>query len=632
MAWVHWVNYLMGRCCLQLSCVGFGTDGRLKYGLQPRISWRPSPHAWMYVKVKRLPAHGDAAIEVPNHPGPATLLPVPPLADGDIPSPGSRMDWVISLDVGEALPPQRRAGFFRSIGNLAGEGAILSWGRRAAGRHMEAKVTAAMRKRGLRRDFELEAELRLFAGTGCCGHLSRTLLAFRRAVTAPAMPCTVWPGAGNGPENCKLGVTHGCLDAGRAWIRPGCGGVFWNGERDIECSTTTAEAWEYEECDLRKRNGEAPPQPSHVASAAAAARAAASEEAAAAASAASAPAPSRSVLAASAWKHSGPGGRFGASDGGVFEEIHKGSIADLFSSADPLSRPDEPVWQLARDNPAELVVVFKLARLLAMPLSLFRRHLEVTWENEWRYVLLAVPERLQALVTARHVTEEKEEEALSAAAIAAWLPRLLWLVARRARSVARMPVPPAPPRGPRNGPGASAAPGASPQPRRPLAAVAALLGGSAGSLAPRCWRATKHRARRRREDGFCGQRHRSHVVRRLLRRAWEQQGHQAFRLLLLEGAVLWAHLARNALERLPGALPLPLRVVTRRAAIAGTGDGASPGRPELLPAAVAAARGRASFHVRLLSASASAAEQQAYAAAARYFQRLVALPHEAPPT
>lgn len=493
MGWIYWLNFLMGRCCQLLSCAGFSTDGRLKYGVLPQSEWVFAPHAWMYVKKDYIPLHGDAAIEVPNAAGPGTLVPV----DASSAKPGETMDWIVSLDVAQTLPPARWPGYFASVANLAGQGAILSWGRDAS-EVTRNQVTAELLQLGLKRDRELEAELRLFAGVGCCGHRSHGLLAFRRLNAPGPQQCEMdwpdFPAQGPGFVHCKEGVTNGCLDARRVWVRRKCGGMFQMGSKfgskAIFCDTITQEPWEYEECLLV----DTPQEEAHVGSSM---------------QAASDPLPKA----------------FGQSAAGIFEELHGKSVEDLFTSVDPLTRPGEPLWSLA--PAAELVVAFKLVRLLAMPHGDFIRELRRPWTHQWRYILVA-----------RNPTT-------SQSAASPWLPQLLWHAARRAQGALEMSL--------RD----------SGSVGRPLlVAAAAFLGRS-----PVCGDSLRRTSKAAGLSAWRG--------RRLMSLAWRRHGTAPLRGLLTAGPALWAALARAA-SQCHGAMSLPLRV--------RHGVRAAAGRVALLPA------------------------------------------------
>eukprot|EP00929_Paragymnodinium_shiwhaense_P046456 TRINITY_DN23654_c0_g2_i7.p1 TRINITY_DN23654_c0_g2~~TRINITY_DN23654_c0_g2_i7.p1 ORF type:complete len:669 (-),score=83.52 TRINITY_DN23654_c0_g2_i7:823-2829(-) len=207
MRWVHWVNYLMGRCCIQLSCVGFATNGRLKYGLQPRGEWVPSRHAWMYVKRKHVPTHVDAQVAVPNDNGPGALTDTTP--DADRPQ---GMDWVLGLDLLQTVPSSERPGLYDNVGRLAAEGAIFTSPEREL-----PELSEALEARGFARDEGLEAELQLFTGIGGKDR-EEDLVVFRRLRQPRKGLCSAWLSSWQGasdvhfPRECVPGLTIGCLD------------------------------------------------------------------------------------------------------------------------------------------------------------------------------------------------------------------------------------------------------------------------------------------------------------------------------------------------------------------------------------------------------------------------------------
>jgi len=63
----------------------------------------------------------------------------------------------------------------------------------------------------------------------------------------------------------------------------------------------------------------------------------------------------------------------------------RNAAVQIYSSADPLARPGDHVWDGA--PVASVVVCFKLFRLLMSSNSRFAMELKSDWEIEWRYLL-----------------------------------------------------------------------------------------------------------------------------------------------------------------------------------------------------------------------------------------------------
>ncbi|CAE7550031.1 unnamed protein product [Symbiodinium natans] len=350
LAWVYWINYIAGRCCGQLACVGFDTKGLLKWKLPNREAWGRSDEVWLYEKYQTVPSVEEAQVQTPFKNGPGVLVPVD---EGD-----ATMDWVISLDVGEHIAAQSQATFLQNLRRLAGQGLILSWD------PLKRPPVEEIEALGFTRDRELEDHLRLFAGIGLRAYLRHSLLAFRRTGALQPASCHVEPVP---PSHlCAPALTFGCLDSKRIWIRGHCAGVFrrWNpkssGVEEAECLLTTTSIHGYDECEL--------------------------------------PEPPSSEVAVQAKLSSGSSGRMrwkkAAFDcfSGLVPHEHFWNLQGLFmtsmyDSADPLVRLGEGIWDT--ETCGTLAVAFKLYRLLWAPWAHFVTSLQRVWTSETRFLLTA---------------------------------------------------------------------------------------------------------------------------------------------------------------------------------------------------------------------------------------------------
>lgn len=353
LAWVYWINYVAGRCCGQLACVGFDTKGLLKWKLPARETWKVSEQVWLYEKYPSVPEPDQAQVQNPFKHGPGALVPV---AEGE-----ETMDWVISLDVGGQIPAESQSIFLQNLRRLAGQGIILSWDpvRRPPVEEIEAL--------GFRRDEELEDHLRLFAGIGLRAYLSQTLLAFRSrrgpSKRWPSARCHLRPRSPN--HLCAPLLTFGCLDAERIWIRGHCAGVFQRFSssemtgafEEAECLLTTTSIQGYEECKLPEPPSTDQPAldldgPGHV-----------PEEKAA----------------------------FDCFSGSVpyeaFWNLQGLFMTSMFDSADPLVRHDEGIWDT--EMCGTLAVALKIYRLVWAPWDHFVSRLQRVWRSEVRFLLTA---------------------------------------------------------------------------------------------------------------------------------------------------------------------------------------------------------------------------------------------------
>lgn len=158
--WIQWINYVAARCCQQLTCMGFDTQGHLRWAWPERRHWKKSAKAqisssslrlfevWLYEKYRAVPSQDEAQVSSPLQHGPGSILPVQ----------GSQtMDWVLSLDVGQEIPEASQEGFLDNVARLAGRGAVISW-------PQETRWLQSLQARGLHVDWPLTHELRLFAG------------------------------------------------------------------------------------------------------------------------------------------------------------------------------------------------------------------------------------------------------------------------------------------------------------------------------------------------------------------------------------------------------------------------------------------------------------------------------------
>ncbi|CAJ1423008.1 unnamed protein product, partial [Effrenium voratum] len=332
--WLNWINYVASRCCAQLSCRGFDTNGLLRWQLPERQTWSSTSQVWLYEKYQILPHPDEAQVSSPFQHGPGTIVPV---SEG-----AATMDWVISLDVGQHIPRARQAGFLQNLARL-GQGIILSWGEAWADRRQWRQLLAL----GFWRDRALEEELRLFAGIGLRSHLRRSLLVLRK--TAMLRSCALEPVEPS--DYCEPGLTFGCLDATHIWVRGHCNGLFRRSAGGSSavgpCRVVTSSLHEYEECELAAPGAEnLQPGPAYVANF---------------------DCFSQDVPVEDFWR------------------LHGGSISALFDSADPLVRQKESVWSRA---PCGLLALgFKLARLVSAPQSSFVSEVEKPWPSEVRFLL-----------------------------------------------------------------------------------------------------------------------------------------------------------------------------------------------------------------------------------------------------
>jgi len=351
LAWVYWINYVAGRCCGQLACVGFDTKGLLKWKLPARETWKVSDQVWLYEKYLSVPEPDQAQVQNPFKHGPGALVPV---SEGE-----ETMDWVISLDVGGQIPAESQSIFLDNLCRLAGQGIILSWD--PVTRPPVEEIEAL----GFRRDEELEDHLRLFAGIGLRAYLSQTLFAFRSrsgpSKRWPAGRCHLQPKRPN--HLCAPLLTFGCLDAERIWIRGHCAGVFQRfssfemtgGVEEAECLLTTTSIQGYEECKLPEPSAHDQP----------------------------------------ALDLDGPGqvpeddAAFDCFSGSVpyeaFWNLQGVFMTSMFDSADPLVRHDESIW--STEICGTLAVAFKIYRLVWAPWAHFVSRLQRLWRSEVRFLL-----------------------------------------------------------------------------------------------------------------------------------------------------------------------------------------------------------------------------------------------------
>eukprot|EP00913_Durusdinium_trenchii_P029825 g27949.t1 len=312
--WINWINYVAARCCGQLTC--------------QRQTWRSSQEVWLYEKYQDLPDVAEAQVASPFEHGPGILLPV---------QSGATMDWAICLDVGEQLNGRRQqARLLANLGRLAGEGILISWGRRAP--RDDSWWLRDLALLGFQRDKDLEGELRLFAGRefgSRCDlrwerialqeHLRHSLCVLRRGTPRPRHPrCALEPVKAT--PYCELGITFGCLDAQHIWLRGHCAGLFRrfaprSSNRSTaavgECRLVTTSLHEYEECKLPEPVE--PSSPGHLA-----------------------------VETSRGTESPAHRPSYDCVSLGVpledFWRLHGISLNALFDSADPLVRMAEPIW------------------------------------------------------------------------------------------------------------------------------------------------------------------------------------------------------------------------------------------------------------------------------------------------
>ena len=167
--WLAWTSHLMSKCCGQLSCKGFTIDGYLMHTVGKRENWIKYPGQATYIKhdrVRKVPA-GSTTVESTSNPAPGFL---------EIAKDGDRtMDWVICLDVAQDIPAHLISGVFGSIANLAHEGLVFSWGPQSSDMH-QRYARAVLEGHGFVMDTDLQAELRLFAGSSFKPHLRTNLM------------------------------------------------------------------------------------------------------------------------------------------------------------------------------------------------------------------------------------------------------------------------------------------------------------------------------------------------------------------------------------------------------------------------------------------------------------------------
>ncbi|CAK9016309.1 unnamed protein product, partial [Durusdinium trenchii] len=367
--WINWINYVAARCCGQLTCRAFDTLGRLRWQLPERQTWRSSQEVWLYEKYQDLPDVAEAQVASPFEHGPGILLPV---------QSGATMDWAICLDVGEQLNGRRQqARLLANLGRLAGEGILISWGRRAP--RDDSWWLRDLALLGFQRDKDLEGELRLFAGRefgSRCDlrwerialqeHLRHSLCVLRRGTPRPRHPrCALEPVKAT--PYCELGITFGCLDAQHIWLRGHCAGLFRrfaprSSNRSTaavgECRLVTTSLHEYEECKLPEPVE--PSSPGHLA-----------------------------VETSRGTESPAHRPSYDCVSLGVpledFWRLHGISLNALFDSADPLVRMAEPIW--TQESCGVLAMSFKLLRLLAAPQQHFFSQLQKVWSSEGQFIL-----------------------------------------------------------------------------------------------------------------------------------------------------------------------------------------------------------------------------------------------------
>ncbi|KAL1500134.1 hypothetical protein AB1Y20_012806 [Prymnesium parvum] len=107
-------------------------------------------------------------------------------------------DWVLSLEVGEHLPPRHEAAFLHNLHAHNRRGVVLSWAVKGQGgvghvnEQDNAYVEARLRERGYARDAAAEAALRAAARFG---YFRRSLMVFRREeARAPPRHAPCWGG------------------------------------------------------------------------------------------------------------------------------------------------------------------------------------------------------------------------------------------------------------------------------------------------------------------------------------------------------------------------------------------------------------------------------------------------------
>ena len=98
-------------------------------------------------------------------------------------------DWVLTLEVGEHIPPQFMDTFLSNVVRHARHGVVMSWARPGQTRPGEPahpnelsniRVIAEMKKLGMRFDKKSSGDLRRSAGTFCCPWFKETLMVFKK--------------------------------------------------------------------------------------------------------------------------------------------------------------------------------------------------------------------------------------------------------------------------------------------------------------------------------------------------------------------------------------------------------------------------------------------------------------------